>query len=348
MPKKIPQLDAVRGLAILLVMFHNTTDKYSELHLQRVFASGWMGVDLFFVLSGFLITGILLDSRQSDGYFRNFYARRALRIWPLYYSILFTMFVLVPLLQPPLSLAIFSARSSPWWAYPLFLQNFLVAIPHLATGPLGVSWSLAIEEQFYLFWPWIVRYCGYRQLRGPIIAVICLSPALRFYLTLQHANIYSNFFCRLDGLMAGAFLALLVRSRGFQPQRWVRPAWVSLLLAVPLALATDALQMRWLVHSLVVAAAFSLVYLALFSQVGWFQRLMMNRFLVYTGTISFALYLTHKLVFDALASFLAGRPALIFTAGFASSYSLAILSWSLLERPFLRLKRFFVLQPSVL
>ena len=97
--KKIPQLDAVRGLAVLLVLLHNT-DKYPSLHLQFISANGWMGVDLFFVLVRLLITGILLDTKQSQGYFKNFYARRCLRIWPLYYSALLFMFVIVPFLRP--------------------------------------------------------------------------------------------------------------------------------------------------------------------------------------------------------------------------------------------------------
>ena len=80
MNRHIPQLDGIRGIAILLVILHNESGLFPSLHLQRVFANGWMGVDLFFVLSGFLITGILVDSRSEDRYFRTFYARRALRI----------------------------------------------------------------------------------------------------------------------------------------------------------------------------------------------------------------------------------------------------------------------------
>ena len=139
-----------------------------------------MGVDLFFVLSGFLITGILLDAKQSEGYFRNFYARRCLRIWPLYYSALLFMFVIVPFLRPSEAHTVFEARSSPWWAYPFFLQNFLVPIPTTATGLLGVTWSLAVEEQFYLVWPLVVRFCSKVQLRKIAIAVICLSPGAPF------------------------------------------------------------------------------------------------------------------------------------------------------------------------
>src|SRR5580698_10478282 len=135
--KKIPQLDAVRGLAVLLVLLHNT-DIYPAFHLQLISVNGGMGVDLFFVLSGLLITGILLDTKQSEGYFKNFYARRCLRIWPLYYSVLLFMFVIVPLVRSSEAHTVFEARSSPWWSYLLFLQNFLVPIPTMATGLLGV------------------------------------------------------------------------------------------------------------------------------------------------------------------------------------------------------------------
>src|ERR1700739_4608391 len=125
MNQKIPQLDAVRGIAILLVLIHNTAS-FPSLHLSAVSSYGWMGVDLFFVLSGFLITGILLDAKQSDAHFRNFFARRCLRIWPLYYSLLILMFLIVPHVRPSDTHEIFE-KSSPWWAYPFFLQNFFVA-----------------------------------------------------------------------------------------------------------------------------------------------------------------------------------------------------------------------------
>src|SRR5437867_1846290 len=129
--KKIPQLDAVRGIAILLVILHNQSSVFPSLHLEWLFANGWMGVDLFFVLSGFLITGILVDTKASDGYVTNFYARRCLRIWPLYYALIVFMFIVVPLVHPSGRQPIFE-RSSPWWAYPLFLQNMLVPSPTMA------------------------------------------------------------------------------------------------------------------------------------------------------------------------------------------------------------------------
>ena len=338
---KIPQLDAVRGLAVLLVLFHNT-DVTPPLHLGPLSGNGWMGVDLFFVLSGFLITGILLDTKKSEGYFKNFYARRCLRIWPLYYSALFFMFVMVPLLRPSEAHVIFEARSSPWWAYPLFLQNFMVPIPSSATGLLGVTWSLAVEEQFYLVWPLVVYLCTEGQLRRIAIAVICLSPALRFYLSLHQVNIYSNTFCRLDGLMAGALLAVIIRSASFRPAKFVTRAWILFLVSAPLALAIETFHARWIGFSVVAAAAVAFVYLALFSSQTWLQAILTNRFLVYTGTISYGIYVLEKIPLDvAKVLQLSGRPvlSLVLTAG--ATYGIAAVSWRFLEKPFLKLKRNF-------
>jgi peptidoglycan/LPS O-acetylase OafA/YrhL len=340
--KKIPQLDAVRGVAVLWVLLHNT-NVYPSWHLGLISAPGWMGVDLFFVLSGLLITGILLDSKQSDGYFGNFYARRCMRIWPVYYSALIFMFVVVPLVRPSEAHVIFEARSSPWWAYPLYLQNFLVPIPSSATGLLGVTWSLAVEEQFYLVWPLVVRFCSEAQLRRIAISVICLSPLLRLYLAQHQVVIYSNTFCRLDGLMAGALLAIAIRSAGFIPSKFVAPAWVAFLVCAPLAVVIDAFNNeRWPVFSLVAVASASFVYLALFSPQRWLRAVLTNRFLVYTGTISYGIYLLEKIPLDAVKAFHLDRhPFLALSLATAATYVLASLSWLILEKPFLRLKRFF-------
>lgn len=342
MPKRVLQLDGIRGIAILLVILHNTSGRYPLPHLRWLADSGWMGVDLFFVLSGFLITRILLDTKHSEGYFKNFYARRVLRIWPLYYSLLLFLFVLIPLLRPGQAATIFTARSSPWWAYPLFLQNFLVPIPTQATGPLGVTWSLAVEEQFYLVWPLVVRYCSSSQLRRLAAVVICLSPIVRLYSSVHGVIIYSNTFCRLDGLMAGALLALVASQENLRPSRFIKLAWASLLVAAPLAVLADAPNHRWFVHSLVAAAAASFVYLVLFASHPWLRVAMTNRFLVYTGTISYGLYLLHKLPFDAFEDLrVSANPLLAIAMGVASTFALAALSWNLLEKPFLNLKRMF-------
>jgi peptidoglycan/LPS O-acetylase OafA/YrhL len=305
---RLPELDAVRGLAVLLVLMHNT-DVNPDLHLGLIVRNGWMGVDLFFVLSGFLITRVLLRTKNSERYYKNFYIRRCLRIWPLYYSALLLMFVIVPWLHPSGTRTIFGERSSPWWAYPLFLQNFLVPIPTMATGLLGVTWSLAVEEQFYLVWPLVVRVFTETQLRRIALGVIGLSPVLRVCLSLHKVNIYSNTFCRLDGLMAGSLLALILSSRSFVPSRFAVGAWATLVVSGSLALLAGTLSARSIQFSLVALAAVSFVYLALFSKQRWLQAVLGNSFLVYTGTISYGIYLLEKI---------------------------------LLEKPFLRMKRFFV------
>ena len=124
---RVPQLDAVRGVAILIVMAHNISLKYPVLAFEVWTKDGWMGVDLFFALSGFLITGILLETKGAGKYFENFYVRRILRIWPLYYALLFFMFVAMRFLSRT-EYAKVLETASPWWAFPLFLQNFLLPI----------------------------------------------------------------------------------------------------------------------------------------------------------------------------------------------------------------------------
>jgi peptidoglycan/LPS O-acetylase OafA/YrhL len=338
--KRIPQLDAIRGIAILVVMFHNESTVFPSLHLAGVLASGWMGVDLFFVLSGFLITGILLDAKGSAGFFRNFYARRCLRIWPLYYAVLLFMFVAVPLIRPALASMIFE-RSSPWWAYPFYLQNLLIDHPSGNIGPLGVTWSLAIEEQFYLVWPLVVRYLSTARLRVVCLVVIAASPLLRLYLSTEHADLYTDVFCRLDGLMWGALIAALIREPAFEPRRHRTRAWGALIIALPLAIATDGRNVEWLVCSLSVLAWAGFVYLALFSTAPWLQRILSSRALVFTGTISYGLYLLHKLPFDVMKGHHFRYDLLGFAMLIAAAYLLAVTSWYLLEQPFLRLKGHF-------
>jgi peptidoglycan/LPS O-acetylase OafA/YrhL len=341
MQRRLPQLDGVRGIAILLVMLVNTSDKYPALHLDHLVGNGWMGVDLFFALSGFLITGILLDTKGSPNYFKNFYARRALRILPLYYSILLLMFVVIPLLRPSDARTIFE-RSSPWWAYPLFLQNFLVAVSTLAAGPLGTTWSLAIEEQFYLLWPLIVRYCSYTQLRRIATVMILVAIPLTYYLSSQHVRIYSNVFCRQVGLMAGALLALLIRSDKFEPSRYLRTAWIVFAVMFFSAFVSELLHARWLTFTVVALAASSFIFLALYSKQKWLQSVLRNRILGYTGLISYGLYLTHKIPVDmAQTLHLDRHPVYILPMMFAGSYALATASWFLMEQPFLHMKRFF-------
>jgi peptidoglycan/LPS O-acetylase OafA/YrhL len=336
--KRIPQLDSVRGLAVLAVLIHNT-DK--ELYTGFVARNGWMGVDLFFVLSGFLITGILLDTKNSNGYFRNFYARRCLRIWPLYYCTLLFMFLVVPIIRPSEAHQIFEPRSMPWWSYFVYLQNFLVPSITRATGLLGVTWSLAVEEQFYVVWPLVVRFCSSKTLGRIALTVICLDPALRFLLVQRGFNVYPNSLCRLDGLMWGALLALLFRSETLRRETCVPIAWSVLLIAAPLAILT-ADRVLWAVYSFTALASASFVYLALTSNNKRLQRVLSNRFLIYSGVISYGIYLLEKIPIDAAKSFhLSAHPAIVLAVTGATTYLMATLSWNLIEKPALRLKRFF-------
>src|SRR5208282_5730726 len=210
--------------------------------------------------------------------------------------------------------------------------------------------SLAVEEQFYLIWPLVVRFCNQSQLRKIAITVICISPALRFYLSLHRVDIYSNTFCRLDGLMAGAFLALLVRSSSFIPSKFVLPTWIALLVSAPLALLVErndgTFHARWIVFSLVALASVSFVYLGLFSKQRWLQALLTNRFLVYTGTISYGIYLLQKIPLDAAKSFHLDKHGLLaLPITTVATYAMAALSWNVLEKPFLKLKHLFEEEP---
>jgi peptidoglycan/LPS O-acetylase OafA/YrhL len=256
------------------------------------------------------------------------------------------MFVIIPFLRPSDGHMIFQ-RSGPWWAFPFYLQNFLVPDPSGAAGLLGVTWSLAVEEQFYLEWPVILRFCPNAVVRRIAIGMICISPLLRLLLASHGINLYSNTFSRLDGLMAGSLLATTVRSDDFVPSRFVKPAWIVLCITLPLAFWTEAIRAEWIVFSMSALASASLVYLSLFSGQKWLHAIVKNRFVVYTGTISYGLYLLHKIPFDMGATEHFDKyPLISAPILFAAAYGIAALSWNFLERPFLNLKRYFVTRPD--
>jgi peptidoglycan/LPS O-acetylase OafA/YrhL len=206
-------LDGIRGLAILLVVLHNTNPiEDPESLAQRLVGLavdwGWVGVQLFFVLSGLLITGILLDTARAPNYYGAFFARRVLRIFPLYYGVLFVAFALTPLV---LGHPIDGYRQQLWfWAY---LSNWgdpfghsIPAFPHF--------WSLAVEEQFYLFWPFVVRRAGARGVLwvGGAMAVGALACRVGLLLAgFSHMGPYSFTVCRVDALVLGAMAAVLLR-----------------------------------------------------------------------------------------------------------------------------------------
>lgn len=220
----MPALDGLRGVAILLVLITHLVWAPIELRgfprkVLDITSVGWIGVDLFFVLSGFLITGILLDSKGAANYFASFYARRALRILPLYYGVLFVTFVLVPLLGragvPHLPRQ-FNPDQIWYWFY---AGNWAWSWNH-AYGPFVHFWSLAVEEQFYFVWPWIVLMTSRKTLARLCAFLLVLAPVLRGFLYLRGRNpefIYSSTWSYLDILALGALTALVVRN-----ERWMQ------------------------------------------------------------------------------------------------------------------------------
>jgi peptidoglycan/LPS O-acetylase OafA/YrhL len=220
----LPALDGVRGFAVLLVILF---------HFFGI-GFGWLGVDLFFVLSGFLITGILIDSKHKQHFFRNFYIRRTLRIFPLYYFALIVFFILINAGITELKDPSFFSKNSVW--YFLYIQNWLYAFQGWPRDPvMNHFWSLAIEEQFYLFWPLVVFFIPSRKLLIACISLILLSILLR-YVTC-YAGAVTNpvqfviTFCRLDGLAIGAIIAVLIRSH---PLRLITACKWIFIITVPL------------------------------------------------------------------------------------------------------------------
>ena len=234
-------LDGVRGLAILLVM---------AFHIWRspATALGWSGVDLFFVLSGFLITGILWDSRDTPDRARVFYVRRALRILPLYYGVLLVVFVVRPLLGWNHRLDDIALAPEQVW-YWTYLCDWRIALdhPHAFTF-LTHFWSLSIEEQFYLIWPAVVWRSSRRAALTVATGVAVAALALRLYLvsaTSLSGAVYALLPCRIDALAVGAIVALAMRGPGGagDVRRWIAPAALAgLLVTATLALVRPTVR----------------------------------------------------------------------------------------------------------
>jgi peptidoglycan/LPS O-acetylase OafA/YrhL len=370
--RRIPQLDGLRGIAILLVLTLHTLGGVNVLGFAgRVLNAGWIGVDLFFVLSGFLITKTLLEARGQDRFLTNFYARRALRIWPLYYALL--LFAIVA--GPHLPGAFRYERSDyAWQWHALFVQN-LVLPSSVGPWPLGATWSLAIEEQFYVVWPLLILSLRANALKAFLLVVIATVPALRLALLLLGTaplTIYITTLGRIDALAMGALIAAWIQPKGAPSDalaRWGR--WASvLLLPVSVAIVVFILRGRGVIGSrnpvstpeaFAMASVFSLVALgfagllvaALSGGAGSLHRVLVFRPLRFVGEISYGLYLLHGVLYGwslmyvrpAILQLLDGRRVAASVANLIvfSAVLLAVTyaSWRWFERPFLRLKRHF-------
>lgn len=220
-PERLPALDGLRGLAIAaVVLFH--------VHLLP---GGWAGVDLFFALSGYLITGTLLRTRGRPGYWARFVSRRARRILPLYALVLLGAWGLR-------AAQIDETPAAPWWVFLMFGQNYWVAVAGTFGTPLlGATWSLAVEEQFYVVWPLVVRVFGRDGLALLCLALLVCAPILRSSLVGAADTIYVLTPCRIDALAAGALGALCAGRRA--------TAWVAGAAALVGVLAICGLGLDW-------------------------------------------------------------------------------------------------------
>jgi peptidoglycan/LPS O-acetylase OafA/YrhL len=230
---RVPELDGFRAIAVWMVLGAHLVDGWRlpagalrgvPAPLVFVLSRGWLGVDLFFVLSGLLITGILLDSRERPSYFRDFYARRFLRIIPLYFTVITITFL---------------AYRSPVLYFLLsycFLANIAgvlrVGVPH---GP-GVFWSWAVEEHFYLAWPMVIRFMSRNSLIITCLVIFLASPVLRGIAAARGLDpaqeIYPLSWYRFDGLALGALLAIWLRSKACSPKKSLRLAGAMAMLSL--------------------------------------------------------------------------------------------------------------------
>lgn len=353
----IPALDTLRGVAIGLVLFHNLSifvpsgtvfDKLWNAFVE----SGWVGVQLFFVLSGFLITGILLDDRDRPRGIRVFYVRRLLRIFPLYYALLFVYFLILPLRLPALQRPI---SESIW--YWLYLSNWSTLAFGILPG-LGHLWSLAVEEQFYVVWPWVAVGTRPKTLAWICVAVVVGSLAARGIFVRLHFSdlwLYLSTVSRADALAMGALVALAFRSEVWRPRlvRALRPVGLFSVVALAVLMVVthgmnrnNPLIQTW-GYSLVAVA--SAVFVAVAAREGASRR-RGSKALRFFGKYSYCIYVVHAPIKHAvyslfrpkLEAMLEVRPIVTDVAFIgaltAVAVAVSLVSWFGLEKPLVGLK----------
>lgn len=370
--RHLPALDGVRGLAVLGVIathvFSGNAQTFVERSLAGLVRFGASGVDLFFVLSGMLITGILFDSLGERQYFRKFYMRRALRIFPLYYAVLLGFGLTIVFLGKHYGREILS--------FALYLQNTDWVAPRMlkyhgpSMLPLDHFWTLAIEEQFYLFWPLLVFLI---RDRGRLLVVCCVgilvSPVLRVLLLLHNGDFgvaNTNTLCRMDSLLAGAALALLLR--GSAHDRVLRTGWwllgagalVEAVCLLHVGSGSDVVTQRLLYtanYTALAVASVGLVVVCL-RRGGAMERVFSLPPMRWLGRYSYGIYVLHMILRGLmlrptkvflLSHGLQSKGAAVILSGFliiAATLLAAWVSYHVWEVRFLRLKRFFAYDKS--
>lgn len=320
---RLLQLDGVRALAITAVFLHH------GLHIRLL----WMGVDLFFVLSGFLITGILYDSKGGSfrSYIGHFYARRVRRILPPYLAVL------------AISAVVFGVGWLHYWYFYIGGMNFLAPLhlPNLSSLPL---WSLAVEEQFYLFWPFAVFCLSRKRLIQLVVFLMVLAPVLRYVCTplfSRHWAIYMLLPFRMDTLAAGALFALVWPGMRDRVAASARLRWTiaaGALAAMAVAFVSLILLGRWgyttfdntpVGNCLIYEMALLLVASAFFLALAGIGKPVLSFWpLVWLGRISYSIYLIHLTVLTLLPGYHA-IPAVGVTIAYAA------LMWVCVEAPLL-------------
>jgi len=334
----------LRGLAVLGVFFFHCHSRLEGTWIHYASLWGWAGVNLFFVLSGFLITSILLEARDKPHFFRNFYGRRALRIWPVYVLLLGICYII-----PDWFLGDTWAHQARWTtlvAYALFIQNLRHSpLP----GTLGPTWSLAIEEQYYLLWAPLVRFIPRAwALAALLIGTYIGSPLIRLsahsasWMTPTHTLIH------LDGIALGSLLALGLYTLALRFQQWL---WIGVAAAVTgfLLAATIAGGTAFLDSAL--ALCFAGVVLTTIASTGAAQPLnwlLRHGPLPFYGRISYGFYMIHILVFVYFGSFDARLERdgilgnmIIVALRLAATTLCATLLWYGFESRILKFKRYF-------
>ena len=360
--RRLPALDGIRGIAIIWVVFHNCLADFAPpggpLHLIDLLARpGWIGVQIFFALSGFLITAGLLDTQGARNYFSGFYARRALRILPLYYGVLLVTLVIVPrLIGSPGVLHQAVQNQATLW---LFTSNWSRASVYGFTH----FWSLAVEEQFYLVWPFVVYRLGPRPLLAVCGGIALVSLAVRIGIVLHGASVdavYMETPCRMDALALGSGGACLVRIPGMSEFIRARlPAigaatFCLFLAGIPLTGVYNYSRLSVETYGYSILAWSCAVFVTGVAMTdgpkpSWLSAALRWRVLRSCGKYSYAMYVFHEMIHKLLVQpWLAARfgqhppaDAVFATSGaiFIASYGLAFFSYYSFERRFLELKR---------